>query len=346
MEDPYSLKSYHYDLPQELIAQHPCSPRDACRLMVVERNTGKLWEMPFHELTNFLDTGDRLVFNDTKVVPARLLGKRTSGGNAEIFLVKNRKGTTWEVLAKPGKKLRPGAIVTFQEGLSCEIIENIDDGMKLVRFSCKEEDFEDIVAKIGHMPLPHYISRDGKDPHDVGDYQTIYAENPGAVAAPTAGLHFSEEMFGALDDKGIKKAMVTLHVGMGTFRPVVVDDIRSHDMHSERYHITTNTASFLNTHNSDAKTICVGTTCCRTLEAAADEEGNVVAGDGDTNIFIYPGYQFRYVTGMLTNFHLPGSSLLMLVSAFAGHDLIKEAYNKAIHDKFRFYSYGDAMLIL
>jgi len=343
----FNLSSYRYNLPKELIAQHPCSGRDRCRLMVVERATGKISEMTFSDLVDFLDSGDKVIFNDTKVIPARLIGKRSGGGATELLLIKQCGEDMWKAMAKPGRKLKPGSVVIFGEGLSCEILETLEDGIKKVRFSYNADaNFEEILEKIGHMPLPHYIQRSDRDERDLVDYQTTFARHAGAVAAPTAGLHFTDELFQNLDEKGIEQVMVTLHVGMGTFKPVVAEDIRRHAMHSEEYIVTPKAAKQLNSRSPDKRVICVGTTCCRVLESASDNSGIIRSGSGETDIFIYPGYSFKYVDGLLTNFHLPGSSLMMLVSALAGIELIKEAYSKAIEDKFRFYSYGDAMLII
>lgn len=343
--DPHLLSSYHYHLPEELIAQHPCNPRERSRLLIVDRVSENFSEIVFAELIDFLQKGDSLVFNDTKVIPARLLGKRKTGGEVEIFLTIQRPNGDWEVLARPGKKLPQGTVVIFSDTFSCEILEILDDGRRLVRFNY-EGDFEQVLAQHGEIPLPHYIKREKQQAEDANRYQTVFAANPGAVAAPTAGLHFSREMLDTLAANGVHQNKVTLHVGLGTFRPVQTEDIRDHKMHHERIVISPETAQALNSRSTNHRQICVGTTCCRTLESAASPEGVVKAGSFETNIFIYPGYQFKYVQHLLTNFHLPGSSLLMLVSAFAGPELIKEAYLKAVKERFRFFSYGDAMLIV
>ncbi|MDP1880521.1 MAG: tRNA preQ1(34) S-adenosylmethionine ribosyltransferase-isomerase QueA [Parachlamydiaceae bacterium] len=343
--DLYSKEAYLYDLPNELIAQHPTEKRDESRLLLVDRKTGNLEEMPFKELTSFLQPGDSLVLNDTKVIPARLLGKRSTLGNAEIFLLKRLSLDTWEALAKPGKKLKVGSEVFFAEDFKCQIIETTSEGNKIVKFFWNGN-FEERLAQYGLMPLPHYIHRTESEIFDEKRYQTVFAKNSGAVAAPTAGLHFSHEMLEELRLKGIEQNSVTLHVGLGTFRPVQTEDIRLHPMHSEHFVIDESVAEKLNQRDKNKLQICVGTTSCRALESACNENGLIVPGSYETSIFIYPGYSFKYVQALLTNFHLPGSTLLMLVSAFAGYELIREAYQKAIKDRFRFFSYGDAMLIV
>lgn len=344
-KDPFSLASYQYDLPQELIAQFPCTPRDSSRLLVIDRQTGSMKELVFRELKDLLQAGDSLVFNDTKVIPARLVGLREGGGKTEVVLIKRLSVDTWEVLAKPGRKLRPGSRVVFGDKLSCLILETLALGTKIVRFQWVGI-FEDVFSTYGRIPLPHYIERSSKLKIDEESYQTVYAANAGAVAAPTAGLHFTQALLDQLSDKRIGQSCVTLHIGLGTFKPVQTEDIRAHAMHSESFIITPETAQRLNARSSLHRQICVGTTCCRTLESAADSAGKISPGQYETDIFIYPGYQFKYVQALLTNFHLPCSTLLMLVCAFAGYDLIMQAYAKAIKERFRFYSYGDAMLIL
>lgn len=347
--DAYSLSAYQFDLPPELIAQHPCSPRDHSRLMVIERSSGQISEIVFHELLDLLNAKDQLVFNNTKVIPARLIGKRLQGGEAEIFLLRKHKGsdTIWEVLARPGKKLATGAKVIFNDSFTCEILEVLSDGSRIAQFNF-QGDFEQNLQQYGKIPLPHYIRREGNKSTDqeIENYQTVFAEQSGAVAAPTAGLHFTRELLEKFTEKQIYQTFVTLHVGLGTFRPVQVDDIRQHVMHSEQIIVTPEAAERLNNRSPGGRQICVGTTCCRTLETASNEQGVVQAGSYDTSIFIYPGYRFKHMTALLTNFHLPGSSLLMLTAAFAGRELIMEAYAKAIERRFRFFSYGDAMLIL
>ena len=343
--DLFSLKSYVFELPSELIAQHPCVPRDQSRLLVLDRASGSMKEMKFRELEDLLQPGDGLVFNDTKVIPACLIGNREGGCKAEMLLVKRHSLDTWEVMAKPGKKLKEGARVYFSKTFACQIMETLPGGNKIVRFSW-ENTFEEALYLYGRMPLPGYIRRNEENIEDQLRYQTVYAKHPGAVAAPTAGLHFTEEMLTGLHQRGVTQSTITLHVGPGTFKPVKEEDIRNHAMHAEEFIITPEMADALNRRNPDRLQICVGTTCCRTLESAVNQEGLIIPGKHETRIFIHPGYKFKYVKALLTNFHLPGSTLLMLVSAFAGYEFIREAYAKAIADRFRFYSYGDAMLIL
>lgn len=343
--DLFNLEAYHYDLPPDLIAQAPCFPRDHSRLLVVDRQTGNIFEQSFRDLATLLQPDDSLVFNDTRVIPARLIGTRPQGGKTEIFLLKPLSNHQWEVLAKPGRKLKPGSQVIFGEHLSCQVIENLSEGTKIVQFTCQGE-FTEALNLYGQMPLPHYIQRSDADQQDESTYQTVYAKNPGAVAAPTAGLHFTNELLQRLQAKGIHTHYLTLHVGLGTFKPVQTTDIRVHPMHKETFFITPETAQNLNQRPVAKRQICVGTTSCRALESAADAQGNIHAGSYETDIFIYPGYQFKYVQSLLTNFHLPKSTLLMLVCAFAGYELTMEAYHKAVKERFRFYSYGDAMLII
>lgn len=344
-EDLYALSSYQYHLPSELIAQYPCTPRDSSRLMVVNRQSGNISEMVFRDIIDLLNPGESLVFNDTKVIPSRLIGTRKGGGVSEVFLTNQRAPSVWEAMVKPGKKLIIGSTVTFGPDFSCEVIEILPDGRRVVQFR-HSDSFESMLSKYGKMPLPSYIKREAEKEMDDERYQTVYAAKPGALAAPTAGLHFTDELMQRLQNKQIDKTTVTLHVGLGTFLPVKVEDIRLHQMHSERCVITSEAAQKLNARLSGKKQICVGTTCLRTLESIADESGLIVPGEFETRAFIYPGYRFKYVNHLLTNFHLPGSTLLMLVSAFAGRELIREAYEKAVKDRFRFFSYGDAMLIL
>lgn len=343
--DPYKLESYNFNLPQELIAQYPCTPRDQSRLMIVERSSGNISEMVFRDLLDLLHVGDQLIFNDTKVIPARLMGKRPGGGVAELLLKQSLPNGTWDVMARPGRKLSPGTIITFAPDLSCEVVAVTPEGGRLVRF-IHQGDFDQLLCRYGRIPLPHYIRGGEADNADTERYQTVYAHQPGAVAAPTAGLHFTEEMIGKLQAKQIYQTHITLHVGLGTFQPVKTEDIRAHHMHSERIIISEKAAGELNQHPIGQQKICVGTTSCRALESVVNQEGKILAGEYESSIFIYPGYQFRYTKALLTNFHLPQSSLLMLVSAFAGYELMREAYAKAIEQRFRFFSYGDAMLIL
>jgi S-adenosylmethionine:tRNA ribosyltransferase-isomerase len=343
--DLHSRSAYEYELPEELIAQLPCCPRDHSRLMIVDRLSGAITEVPFHELQELMQPGDSLVFNDTKVIPARLIGRRPHGGKAEILLTSPHADGTWNALAKPGRKITNGTVIEFGEDFSCEVLESFEDGSRRIQFACAGS-FDEALSKYGRMPLPHYIHGGEEGLNDKEWYQTVYAANPGAAAAPTAGLHFTQELLNMLGAKGVSQTRLTLHVGLGTFRPVQTEDIRNHAMHYERFIISPESADALNARKNGARQICVGTTSCRALESAADTKGKIAAGDFETNIFIHPGYNFKYMRTLLTNFHLPGSTLLMLVSAFAGYELIREAYAKAIEKKFRFFSYGDAMLIL
>lgn len=343
-QDLYSLEAYQYHLPEELIAQTPWMPRDESRLMVVDRKSGNISEMVFRDLVDFLDGGDSLVFNDTKVIPARLLGRRKSGGTAEVLLVRMHLDKTWEVLARPAKKLPEGAVIVFNDELACQVLAELPNGGRRVQFLHQGE-FEHVLQKFGKIPLPHYIKRE-PDTNDLERYQTVYAKNPGAVAAPTAGLHFTKHMLSLLESKQVTQTTVTLHVGLGTFRPVQVADIRQHKMHPEHLVVTPEAAGVLNQRASGKRQIAIGSTTCRALETASNNDGIIIPGEYETMIFIHPGYRFKYIQSMLTNFHLPGSSLLMLVAAFGGYDLIMEAYAKAVKERFRFFSYGDAMLIL
>lgn len=346
----FSLSSYDFNLPKELIAQKPKIPRDRSRLMLIDRASETISEMVFSDLVQFLSCGDSLIFNDTRVIPARLYGKKSTGGIIEILLVKPKdsSSTIWEVLAKPGKKLKDGEKISFGKDFSAEVLQTLSDGSKLMHFLCEGKKMEHFLELHGQVPLPHYISQ--KDTEEVKRkcYQTIYASKAGAVAAPTAGLHFSPKMFQEFSRRNIERHTLTLHVGPGTFRPVKEKDIRKHKMHAERYNLSEEVVFKLNASFKDKslRRVCVGTTCCRVLESLASDEGILSPSTGETDIFIYPGYRFKFVDALLTNFHLPGSSLLMLVSAFAGKELIFEAYERAIKERFRFYSYGDAMLII
>lgn len=343
--DLYSLSTYNFDLPAELIAQKPLSSRDDSRLMLIHRATGQIEEIKFREIVDLLDTGDSFVFNNTKVIPARLYGKKESGGRVEIFLLEEKERGLWEALARPAKKLKISSKIIFSETFFCTVVDIFEGGMVKVLFS-NPSSFEENLEIHGQIPLPHYIHRDNQESLDKERYQTVFAANPGAVAAPTAGLHFTTPLLEKIQAKGVDLNYITLHVGPGTFKPVLCSDITQHPMHSERFSISEETALKLQNSPPNKKQICVGTTCCRTLESAADNEGRLIPGVGSTNIFIYPGYKFKFVSHLLTNFHLPKSTLLMLVSAFAGYDLIMEAYKKAVKDRYRFFSYGDAMLIL
>ena len=332
---------YYFDLPQELIAQDPLTDRTASRLLVMDRKTGEIEHRTFRDITEYLRPGDTLVLNDTKVIPARLLGvKEETGANAEILLLKRVSDRQWETLVKPGKKLRPGARVTFGDGsLRAVILDVLEGGNRLVEFEY-EGIFEEVLDRLGEMPLPPYITHKLQDKNR---YQTVYARYEGSAAAPTAGLHFTEELLDEIRSKGVRTAFVTLHVGLGTFRPVKVDDVTSHHMHTEWYNVSEEAAELINrTHSEGHRVICVGTTACRTVESAADQDGIVRAGADDTSIFIYPGYRFRVMDALITNFHLPESTLVMLVSAFAGRENVLSAYKEAIEEKYRFFSFGDA----
>lgn len=337
--DPFLLSSYQFELPPDLIAKTAMEPRDHSRLMIVDRARGTLEECRFFEMPQLLNPGDTLVFNDTRVIPARLLGQRENGGEAEVFLIEEREQGIWKALVKPGKKLQPHSRVIFGPDFSCEVVEILEDGLRAIRFF-HEEPFEAVLQRYGKIPLPPYIDRVAEK-KDEETYQTIYAASPGAVAAPTAGLHFTPRTFEDLSRKKVNQAHITLHVGLGTFKPIQVDDIRHHVMHHERYFVTDEAAATIN--RNQGRLICVGTTSARTLESIGLP---IIAQRGETSIYIYPGYAFKAAQALLTNFHLPGSSLMLLVSAFAGQELIREAYAKAIERRFRFYSYGDAMLII
>lgn len=345
MKDLFSLSSYDYHLPQELVAQVPSAKRDFSRLMIVDRKTGHISEIVFHELKDFLESGDTLIFNNTKVFPARLFGKRGGGGIAEVLLVKQEEEKVWQAMVRPGKKLPEGASIFFGEGFSCRVLDILPEGLRRIQFQC-EGLIAPYLETYGHLPLPQYIRKGEESSIDRERYQTVYATTPGAVAAPTAGLHFTPELLSELKEKGLNQIYITLHVGLGTFKPVKVEDIRSHSMHKEEISISKEAALALNNPSSHKRKICVGTTCCRALESSVNPSGLIEPGFKDTSIFIYPGYEFKAAKQLLTNFHLPKSTLLMLVASFAGYDLTMEAYAKAIEKRFRFFSYGDAMLIL
>lgn len=334
---------FYYDLPQELIAQTPIEPRNASRLMVLNKTTGELTHKIFKDLPDYLKEGDCLVLNDTRVLPARLYGTRIdTGAVVEFVLLKQKDLLTWEVLAGPGKKAKTGYKFKFSDELSCEVIDVLDDGNRIVKFICDGEFFS-VLDKVGQMPLPPYI----KEKLDNRErYQTVYSRELGSAAAPTAGLHFTKEMLEDLKSRGVKIAYVTLHVGLGTFRPVKVDDITKHHMHTEHYSISPETANIINdTKKSGGRVICVGTTSCRTVESAMQKYGEIIPCSDDTGIFIYPGYEFKCMDALITNFHLPESTLIMLVSAFAGYDNTMNAYKEAVKEKYRFFSFGDAMFI-
>ena len=335
---------FDYDLPQELIAQDPLEQRDSSRLLILDKETGERTHKIFHDIIDYLHEGDCLVINNTKVIPARLIGEREgTGGKVEVLLLKRRSDNVWETLVKPGKKARPGMRLSFGGGLlHAEVQEVVDEGNRLIRFEY-EGIFEEILDQLGQMPLPPYITHQLKDKNR---YQTVYAKYEGSAAAPTAGLHFTEELLKQIRAKGVKIARVTLHVGLGTFRPVKVEDVTEHHMHTEFYHVSEEAADIINeTKKQGGRVICVGTTSCRTIESAADDQGIVHATEGDTDIFIYPGYQFKVLDCLITNFHLPESTLLMLVSALAGKENIMAAYREAVEMRYRFFSFGDAMFI-
>ncbi len=337
------LTEFNYDLPEELIAQVPIKNRDESRLLVLDRNTKSFEDKVFKDIIDYLEPGDCLVRNNTKVLPARLYGKKETGANVEFVLLNNIEGDIWECMVRPGNKLRVGAKVIFGDGLlKAEILEILEDGTRKVRFDYNGI-FNEILDKIGLMPLPPYIHESLKDNDR---YQTVYAKYLGSSAAPTAGLHFTEELLKKIEEKGIVIANVTLHVGIGTFRPVKEKNIEDHHMHTEHFYIKKEDADKINNAKKAGKrVISVGTTSCRTLETVADEQGFVKETEGDTGIFIYPGYKFKCIDALITNFHLPESTLLMLVSAFADKETILKAYKHAVDEKYRFFSFGDAMFI-
>lgn len=335
---------FYYDLPQELIAQDPLEDRSSSRLLHLSMKDGSVEHRHFTDILDYLKEGDCLVVNDTRVIPARLYGhKEETGALIEILLLKRKENDIWECLVKPGKKARPGAKLVFGDGiLKGEIIDVVEEGNRLIQFQY-EGIFEEILDQLGEMPLPPYITHKLEDKNR---YQTVYAKNDGSAAAPTAGLHFTQELLQKVQEKGVKIAHVTLHVGLGTFRPVKVDDVENHHMHSEFYVVEEDQARLINeTKASGHRVIAVGTTSCRTLESAADESGVLKAGSGWTEIFIYPGYRFKMIDGLITNFHLPESTLMMLVSALAGKEQIMAAYEEAVKERYRFFSFGDAMFI-
>jgi S-adenosylmethionine:tRNA ribosyltransferase-isomerase len=340
------LKSdFYYELPEELIAQDPLEKRDSSRLMVLDRHTGHVKHDTFSKITDYLRPGDLLVLNDTKVIPARLIGsKEETGAAVEILLLRNKGNDIWECLVRPGKKLRQGAKVTFGDGkLKGEICGIADEGCRLVKFTY-EGIWEEVLDSLGEMPLPPYITHKLQDKNR---YQTVYARYEGSAAAPTAGLHFTDELLDRVRAMGVDTAFVTLHVGLGTFRPVKEDNILDHHMHTEWYEVTKETADKINAvkQSGSGRVICVGTTSCRTLESAADDAGLIKAGSDETDIFIYPGYRFKSVDALITNFHLPESTLIMLVSALGGYENIMAAYKEAVKERYRFFSFGDAMFI-
>ncbi len=335
---------FYYDLPQELIAQTPVEPRDSSKLLAMNRISGEISHRVFIDVLDFFRPGDCLILNNTKVLPARMYGSRTDTGSVVEFLLLNQKSyDTWEVITGPGKKARVGHKFTFGDGsLTAEVIEVLPDGNRVAKFGF-EGNFFEVIDKIGEMPLPHYIT---EKLEDKDRYQTVYAKERGSAAAPTAGLHFTPELMQKIRDKGVEIAFVTLHVGLGTFRPVKADDIEDHHMHSEHYHLPAETAEIINkTKANGGRVFAVGTTCCRTLESVASFRGEIREDDGWTDIFIYPGYEFKCIDCLITNFHLPESTLIMLVSAFCGYENTMNAYKVAVEEKYRFFSLGDSMLI-
>lgn len=334
---------FDYELPKELIAQTPLKNRNGSRMMVLDKNTGKFSDNHFTDLINYLNEGDTLVLNDTKVIPARLIGhKIDTGAVIEVLMLKDLGGDTWECLTKPAKRIKEGTIVKFSDELYCKCVYVGEDGIRHYKF-IYDGIFLEILDRLGEMPLPPYIT---EKLDDKNRYQTVYAKNPGSAAAPTAGLHFTSEYLEKIKAKGVNIAYVTLHVGLGTFRPVVVDDVSKHDMHSEYYILNEDTANLLNkTRENNKKIIAVGTTSTRVLETIADENGHFKAASGNTKIFIYPGYKFHGIDALLTNFHLPKSTLIMLISALAGKENVLNAYKHAVKEKYRFFSFGDCMFI-
>ena len=335
---------FYYDLPEELIAQDPLTDRASSKLMVLNKETGEKTHTDFHHIIDYLHEGDCLVINDTKVIPARLIGEREeTGGKVEVLLLKRKENNIWETLVKPGKKARPGVRLSFGNGLlKAQVLEVVEEGNRLIQFEY-DGIFEEILDQLGQMPLPPYITHELKDKNR---YQTVYAKYEGSAAAPTAGLHFTKELLKQIEDMGVNIARVTLHVGLGTFRPVKVENVLEHHMHSEYYNVTETAAKLINdTKKNGGRIIAVGTTSTRTLESVADDNGVIHPGCGNTEIFIYPGYKFKAIDCLITNFHLPESTLLMLVSALAGKDHIMAAYEEAVKERYRFFSFGDAMFI-
>ena len=338
------VSEFNYELPEELIAQHPYDKRDEARLMVLNRKKQTIENKVFKDVIDYLNPGDCLVINNTKVIPARLYGKKDTGANVEFLLLKRIEKDTWEAMVRPGNKLKPGTKVSFGDGiLKAEVLEVLAGGNRKVIFEY-DGIFNEILDKIGLMPLPPYIKESLKEKDK---YQTVYAKYDGSAAAPTAGLHFTEELLKKIKEKGIEIANVTLHVGIGTFRPVKVENIEDHSMHSEHFYIRKEDAEKINKAKKNGKRIvAVGTTSCRVLESVSDENGMVKPIESDTNIFIYPGYKFKCIDSLITNFHLPESTLIMLVSSLAGRDFIMKAYNEAVKEEYKFFSFGDAMIIL
>ncbi len=338
-------QDFYYDLPEELIAQDPLEDRSASRLLVLDKETGEVQHRHFTDVIEYMKPGDCVVINDTKVIPARLLGEREeTGGHVEVLLLRRLTGDDWECLVKPGKKARTGQRIVFGDGrLRAVVSEIVEEGNRIIHFEY-DGIFEEVLDALGEMPLPPYIKHKLADPDR---YQTVYAKNRGSAAAPTAGLHFTEELMSKVREKGVVIAPVTLHVGLGTFRPVKEENVLDHHMHEEWYSVSSETAEKINAAKSGGhRVICVGTTSCRTVESAAGEDGMVRAGSGDTRLFIYPGYRFKIMDRLITNFHLPESTLLMLVSAMAGREHTLAAYDEAVRERYRFFSFGDAMIVL
>lgn len=339
-----NVKDFYFDLPQELIAQDPLEDRASSRLLVLDKQTGEIEHRKFRDILDYLHPGDCLVLNDTKVIPARLIGSREgTDAKIEVLLLKRKENDIWETLVKPGKKAKTGTVINFGGGiLKGTVVDVVEEGNRLIQFSY-EGIFEEILDRLGQMPLPPYITHQLKDKNR---YQTVYAKHEGSAAAPTAGLHFTEELLKEIEERGVKIAHVTLHVGLGTFRPVKVENVLEHHMHSEFYMVEESEAEKINsTKSAGGRIICVGTTSCRTIESASDENGILKAGSGWTDIFIYPGYQFKILDCLITNFHLPESTLVMLVSALAGREQVLSAYQEAVKERYRFFSFGDAMFI-
>jgi len=335
---------FYFDLPEELIAQDPLEDRSSSRLLVLNKDSGKVTHKSFKDVTEYLKSGDCLVLNNTKVIPARLLGEREgTGAHVEVLLLKRHEGDVWETLVKPGKKCRPGSRLIFGDGLlKAEVLEMVEEDNRLIHFKY-EGIFEEVLDKLGEMPLPPYITHKLQDKNR---YQTVYAKYDGSAAAPTAGLHFTPQLLQKIEEMGVQIAYVTLHVGLGTFRPVKEENILDHHMHSEYYQVTQEAADIINqTKKNGGRVFCVGTTSCRTVESASTEEGVIHAGCDNTEIFIYPGYRFKILDCLITNFHLPESTLVMLVSALAGRENVLDAYKEAVKERYRFFSFGDAMLI-
>ena len=336
---------FYFDLPKELIAQDPIPDRDKSRLLHLDRFSGEIEHKNFYDVLNYLKAGDCLVLNNTKVIPARLYGIKPTGARVEFLMLNNLGDDKWECITGPGRKARTGDTFSFGDGiLRAEVIEVLENGNRVAEFTYDASNIYEVLDRIGEMPLPHYITHELKDRER---YQTVYAKELGSAAAPTAGLHFTPELLKNIEDMGVTVAYVTLHVGIGTFRPVKAENIEDHEMHSEHYYVPVETAEKINnTKKNGGRIIAVGTTSCRTLESAADENGNLEECNASTNIFIYPGYKFRCIDGLITNFHLPESTLIMLVSAFAGRGNTLNAYNNAIAEKYRFFSFGDSMIII